>query len=342
MPDTTFFWIGQDGRTHDWTPPAASDELVDTWYFGRALAAMERRLLIGGLTFYLTFDTETLPSYGDDVVVLLIGDEWARVPAYLPRVRLVFRNCCSRPNLGCRPTAWPSAVTLSAILPAARAAARGAPGRVARLRAEVAASRGRGRPPASQVELPIGTFNALDIPLTPFGERKADVFFAGSVAHSGRTARLKARVMPKGLSREAMLRNVDGVRRHPGVVVDVRLTASFEESAVCDPGAYSRALCDSRLALVPRGASSETSRFFQALKYGCVVVTDSVPPVWYYEQAPMVHLRHWDELEDAVIPLLADVERLESLHRESLAWWESACSEEAVGGLMARTLNALG
>jgi hypothetical protein len=54
-----------------------------------------------------------------------------------------------------------------------------------------------------------------------------------------------------------------------------------------------------------------------------------------------VRLRHWDELDDAVLPLLADRERLELLHRQALDWWRSACSEEAVGRLMAHTLNAL-
>jgi hypothetical protein len=342
MPATTFVWIGQDGRLRDWTPPTPVDELIDTWYFGRALAAMERELLVRGLTFYMTFDPETLPSYGDDVVAVLIGDEWARVPAYLSSVRLVFRNYCSNPNLGCRLTAWPSPATLSTLLPAGRAAICGARGRLARLRADVAASRGRGRPPARQVELPIGTFNALDLPLTPFPQRRSDVFFAGSVAHSGRAAALKAGFMPKGLSRKAMLRNVDRLRRHHPVAVDVRTTGGFQRSAAADAGEYSRALMDSRLALVPRGASTETHRFFQSLKYGCIVVTDCVPPMWFYEQAPMVRLRHWDELEDTVVPLLADAERLESLHRETLSWWKTVCSEEAVGRYMARTLNMLG
>ena len=63
---------------------------------------------------------------------------------------------------------------------------------------------------------------------------------------------------------------------------------------------------DARLALVPRGATTETHRFFQALKFGCIVVTDSVPPSWFYEQAPIIRLRHWDELEENVTPLLAD------------------------------------
>ena len=271
---------------------------MDTWYFGPALAAMERELEVDGLTVYATFDTEELPSYGEDVVVLLIGDEWARAPAYLPRVRVVFRNLCARPNLGCRPLAWPSPATFSALLPAGRAALRSAPSRLALLRARTA---------APQVELPIGTFNLLDLPVKPFAERGSDMFFAGSVSHApGRAAAVvKARVMPKDLSRRAMLRNVERLRERTGASADIRITDSFQQSADADPGSYSRGLMDSRLALVPRGATTETHRFFQALKYGCVVVTDAVPPMWFYEGAPVVRLRHWDELASVVVPLLA-------------------------------------
>ena len=338
---TTFVnCLGDDGP-EPWNPPDPVPGVIDTWYFGRAVAAMERDLEIDGLTVYLTFDTERLPAYGDDVVALVIGDEWARVPAYLPRVRAVFRNLCSRPNLGCRPLAWPSAATFASLLPAGRATLRGAGGRLARVRAELAAARG-GPALAPQVELPIGTYNLLDLPQRPFEERRSDLFFAGSVAHApGRGAALKSRVMPKNLSREAMLRNVEALRSHEDVTVDVRVTAGFKESVNGDPEDYSGALMDSRLALVPRGATTETHRFFQALKYGCVVVTDSVPPSWFYEEAPIVRLRHWDELEEAVIPLLARPDRLQALHRQALDWWELACSEEAVGRLMARTLNAL-
>jgi hypothetical protein len=343
VPDTRFVnCLGRDGSPRDWTPSVPIVDMVDTWYFGRALAAMERELEVGGLTFYLTFDAERLPSYGDDVVAVLIGDEWARSPAYLPRVRAVFRNLCVRPNLGCRPLAWPSAATLAALLPAGRAAVRGLPGRLVRLRAELAAARGRGRPPAPQIELPVGTFNVLDLPLIPFERRGSDVFFAGSVQHNpGTVGGLKARISPKLLAREAMLRNVERLRR-AGLKVDVRITDNFQASAQSDPGEYSRAFASARLALVPRGAVVETHRFFQALKYGCVVVTDSIPPMWFYERAPVVRLRHWDELEEVVVPLLGQPERLLGLHRAALDWWQTACSEEAVGRFMARTLNALG
>ncbi len=334
MRDTRFFsCLGPDREPREWAPPDPVAGQVDTHYFGRALAAMEAHLQVPGLTVYATFDVDALPGHGNDVVVLLIGDEWARVPAYLPQVRLVFRNLCSRPNLGCRPLAQLSAVALSSFLPAARAALRGAPSRLRLLRAKAGA--------AHQVELPVGTFNLVDLPLKPFAERGSDLFFAGSVSHApGRAARLKARVMPKDLSRAAMLRSVERLRRRVGLSVDLRLTGSFEESASADAGEYSRALMDSKLALVPRGATTETHRFFQALSYGCVVVTDAVPPMWFYEQAPIVRLNHWDELEDALLPLLERPERLEDLHRRSLRWWQRACSEEAVGRLMAAAVNA--
>jgi hypothetical protein len=336
-----FQCLGPDREPRAWNPPDPIDDLVDTWYFGRVLRAMAREVEADGLTVYLTFDTEKLPSYGHDVVVVLIGDEWARVPAYLSRVRAVFRNLCARPNLGCRPLAWPSAATFSAFLPAARAALRSAPGRLRHLGAELSAAWGRGQRPAPQVEVPIGTYNLLELPLTPLAQRGSDLFFAGSVDQApGRSAALKAAVMPKGLARQAMLRNVERLRGN-GLNVDVRITEGFQASAASDPADYSRALMNSRMALVPRGATTETHRFFQALKFGCIVVTDSIPPSWFYEQAPIIRLRHWDELEETVTPLLADPARLERLHRAALGWWDTACSEEAVGRLMARTINAL-
>ena len=341
-PNSTFInCLGRDGP-RDWNPPDPVPDLIDTWYFGRALAAMDRQLEVEGLTVYLTFDVDELPSYGDDVVAVLIGDEWARTPAYLPRVLAVFRNLSPRPNLGVNPLAWPSPETLSSLLPAGRAALKAVPGRLLKLRAELGAARRKGTGPAPQVEVPVGTYNVLDLPIRPPRERGSDLFFAGSVIHApSRSAALRARVMPKSLSRESMLRNVERMEARGGVVADMRLTVGFQASAASDPAEYSEALMDARFALVPRGAVTETHRFFQALKYGCVIVTETRPPGWFYERAPAIRLRHWDELEDALRPVLADPKRLETLHAQSLAWWEHVCSEEAVGRLMAHTLNAL-
>ena len=303
MPPCRFVnCLDRERGPREWTPPEPVPELIDTWYFGRALAAMERELRTGPLTVYLTFDPESLPSYGDDVVVVLIGDEWARVPAYLPRVRAVFRNLCSRPNLGASPLAWPSAVDPRvAAARRARAAAAGRPRRrgCGLLRARRAA-RAPGRAPD---RAPTTCWTCRCV---PFAERRSDLFFAGSVGHApGRGGRAEGPRDAQGpLPEGDAAQRGSAPRSGRAWSVDVRITDSFQQSASADAGEYSRALMDSRLALVPRGATTETHRFFQALKYGCVVVTDAVPPIWFYEQAPIVRLRHWDELERAVVPLL--------------------------------------
>jgi hypothetical protein len=110
-----------------------------------------------------------------------------------------------------------------------------------------------------------------------------------------------------------------------------------------DAAAYSRKLMDARIALVPRGTTADTARFWQALRYGCVPVVDTVARHrWFYDGAPVVRLRSWNELEEAVVPLLSDGERLQRLHERSLEWWRTRGSEEAVGAYMADRLNGVG
>ena len=121
----------------------------------------------------------------------------------------------------------------------------------------------------------------------------------------------------------------------------MRITEGFQASAAADAGEYSHALMNSRLALVPRGATTETHRFFQALKYGSIIVTDAVPPIWFYEGRRWCGCAIGTSSRTSSCPCWRDPERLETLHRESLRWWQAACSEEAVGRLMAQELNAL-
>ena len=133
------------GTSLVWYDEVVSIMLAWLTYYAAALAALKRAHLgFSGLI-------DSLP-YKSRVVAVLIGDEWARLPSYANRVRAVFRNLCARPNLGCNPLAWPSAATLSTLIPAARAALRGAPDRLVYL---------RGPRPRPQIELPIVQIEAL-------------------------------------------------------------------------------------------------------------------------------------------------------------------------------------
>jgi hypothetical protein len=188
----------------------------------------------------------------------------------------------------------------------------------------------------------VGVVDQRPLPIKPLAERRHDVFFGGSVGHHA-GARLKEKVNPKVVAREEMVRSAERLAAsHPRLSVELVTTQAFADSMAADADVYSEKLMDSRIALVPRGTGVDTFRFWQALRYGCVAVVDTVPrDRWFYDGAPVVRVRSWDELDRVVPPLLGDRSRLESLHERSLEWWSTRGSEEAVAAYMADRLNRL-
>jgi hypothetical protein len=301
---------------------------------------MEPLLRSPEIDVYLTWDTERLPSYGERVVAVVLGDESCLIPRYVGRVRAVFKSYGLRPALGTRP---PAEMSITGLLELAQGAVRWMrwlPGGAAHARLRLA-RRLRGRPlPPHPAVIPVGTYNQLDLPPVPMDARPTDVFFAGSVEHG--TSPRQRLGSPKTRARREMLAAVESLgRARPGLRADIRVTAGFVASEEAGPEEYSRALMDSRVCLAPRGNSIETFRVLEGLRYGCVVVGERLPPHWFYAGSPVLQLRRWSDLGEAVGPILADPGELERLHARSLAWWRGQCSERALGRFMAERLNLL-
>ncbi|MBN1529331.1 MAG: hypothetical protein JW895_09750 [Thermoleophilaceae bacterium] len=309
-------------------------ERADTRYFGAAFAAMERGLRDPDIDVYLTWDTERLPAYGPRVVAVLLGDEAGRIPRYAGRVRAVFKSYGLRPQPGTR---LRGASPVTAALELAQRSVhwlRWLPGGARQARARLTRA---GQP--GVMLIPLGTYNQVDLPVTPIAERPTDLFFAGSVEHeAGLRYRLAS---PKARSRREMIEAVDLLARgRPGLRTDIRLTEGFTSSEDAAEG-YSQALMDARVCLAPRGNSAETFRVFEGLRAGCVVVSERLPRFWFYDGGPILQIDSWSQLGDVVEPLLDDPAELERLHAASLDWWREKCSEEALGRLMAERLNRL-
>ena len=308
-------------------------------YWGRVFQEFERRFPDAGLTIYLTWDLFELPSYGDDVIAVVIGDEWGLTPQYAPRVRRTFKLHGARPTLE-RPLSERSRLATLTLLRYGRSRAK-------RLRSDV---RDVGlawahRPAATRTEvlrLPVGYNNLLDLPTTPLDERSIDVNFAGSVENKGYSRRDPAYWVstPKAVARSAM---VDGVRRwgdrRPGSTVHLKITESYTASIADSPSSYSTQLMESKVCLAPRGTTVETYRVFEGLRYGCVVISDPLPSAWYLDGAPVVQIRDWSTLPEVLEELFADPARLERLHRSALAFWDERCSERVVGSFVATAIS---
>jgi hypothetical protein len=333
--------LTMDGQPHvvDLSEARTSDEWPELVYFRRVFKVLDRIPSDRDLTFYLTNDVQRLPSYGDDVVAIVVGDDHCRIPLYLHKVAAVFKNCGSRPRLGCHPLREPSLVNLLSLLVFARRCVKYVPGLAYYVRGVLSSGR---RQFAPLCEIPLGTANQEIVPLRRFSTRATTLYFAGSVTHAFLPSRVKAIkdiLSPKRAARVAMLRNLNAISdRHPSLSVEVAVAAGYDEAIHSDGGSYSEELMDARIALVPRGACPQTFRFFQAMRAGCIVVTDVVPSQRFFVGAPAVRLKSWNELEAAVQSLLADPELLEQRHRHALDWWSRYCSEEAVGQYIAGVL----
>ena len=148
--------------------------------------------------------------------------------------------------------------------------------------------------------------------------------------------------MPKPVAREEMIRALrEFERRPPDATVVLELTPTFSSTMRAHAERYSRQLMDTKVCLSPRGASVETYRFFEAMRYGCVVVTEPQPPTWFYEGSPAVVVERWRDLPEVLQELLDDPRALHTRHLESLAWWRDRCSEAALGRFMASRLGAV-
>src|SRR5207244_3678757 len=133
------------------------------------------------------------------------------------------------------------------------------------------------------LSIPVGVFQLVDQPFVPFEERRYDASFVGNPDAGGRLS-VRAR------SRRDLLAAADAVRRHRD---DIRLQVSTTDTLPWDlsdelTSTYARTMMQSRIALCPRGSSLETYRFFEALRYGCVPVTESLPKATFYDGSPAV------------------------------------------------------
>ncbi len=310
------------------------------------LRVFEREAAGSGLTVYVTWLLDSLPTIGRDVVAVTMGDEWSQTPLYTQDVLATFKAYGTSPHLGFSPLSRPSWIRLLLAAKYARAFVHGARGRLRRLSAKV-----KGRVPPI-VPIPLGYGNQAEMPIRPVAARGTDVFFAGSVAH-GRPARTSPAYWlrnPKTLAREAMLDALDGLQAaRPELTIRTTTTPSFTLNALyygTEDGAealgvdaYSSSMMDTKICLVPRGTSVETYRYFEALRYGCVAIVEPQPDFPFYRGAPVVEIQDWRHLGDVVEKLLADPARMESLHRAGLEWWRDRCAPEPVGRMMARVIR---
>ena len=311
-------------------------------YFFKIFETIEKRLYVENFVFYLTYgNVDHLPSYGKNVVAIVLIDEWCRIPRYCHKVKAVFKCYGIRPTLGCNPFLKPSYLNIMTLLNFIRVWIIGVPGWLNYVFQKFKNGRTLTKiPPVYPI--PLGYHNQLDLPIKAIENRLYDVGFAGSIEQKlpsiwSWSYWLKS---PKTIARKKMLSAINFIReKNPDLNFKLTINTHFGASSGSDVKTYSENLMDTKICLVPRGTSLETYRFFEGMRYGCIVVGETLPSRWFYNGSPAIKITDWSKLVEILDDLVGDRDLMKKKHQESLDWWQNNCSETAVADYIARKLN---
>ena len=270
---------------------------------------------------------------GQMLLFLYLGDEWYRIPKYAHKVKAVFKCIGTRPILGCNPLFKPSFLNLLTLIQFLRILVVCLPGFLNyhwHNFKTLLSGQGTITP---IYDIPLGYNNSKDMSIKDIKQRLYDSYFSGSVVHvSYPLWSLKYWLgTPKTLARKLMIASVNKFKKkNPDFKVELSITGGFRNRTIEDERSYCEIMMDTKICLVPRGTSFETTRLFEAMKYGCIVVTEALPPRWYLDGSPIIKIRDWGELEGILSNLLGNEQLMQEMHEKSLNWWKNKCSEAIV------------
>ncbi len=145
-------------------------------YWIDVLKSLESALPDGDLIFYIVWDTETvneLPSYGNNVIVLLLMDEFCELPWYYKKVRFIFKTFGFFPQIRIPFRSVTTSLLVKLMRDIFRWTYRCAPTAI-RYAPDLLRNK-------RIMVVPLGYARQVDLPLKSFEKRKYAISFVGSV-----------------------------------------------------------------------------------------------------------------------------------------------------------------
>lgn len=172
--------------------------------------------------------------------------------------------------------------------------------------------------------LPLGTFRRFNPTREyPILERSYDLTFFGQVTCPQRLEMVDAV--------ESYVKNRNNDPSRKPVTTFLSYTKSYAAGEV---GPYSEIMNDTKIALNPSPGSNVTvdsTRFFEGMAAGCVVMSTRRPDTWFYDGAPYIPVDDWRDAGPLIDDILRDPDKMRVMSRASYAWWDNICCPRAVG-----------
>jgi hypothetical protein len=101
---------------------------------------------------------------------------------------------------------------------------------------------------------------------------------------------------------------------------------------------YYKHLGDSKICVVPNGASVDMFRYSEACGSGCVVITTPKSDLWYYRNAPVFYLDDWGKLTKEFLDDVLNKD-LDVVQNNTLKYYKEYLSEEAIANYIIKNIQ---
>ena len=196
--------------------------------------------------------------------------------------------------------------------------------------------------------IPLGYHGSVEMhPTIPMEERLYNMNFVGCLNRNrlkliSSMSKVKDWIIVLGLL--AFRKNGLGVLNHLIKCFRNRDHFIFNHSfnVGVDKNLYNLNLSSSKIALCPRGWNNvETFRLYEAMRYGCVVMSEKLPNRSYYSGIPIVEVSDWNLVLSLGDALIEDKDRLKELGEASRRWYEEKLSPRATAEIIANKLKQI-
>lgn len=176
--------------------------------------------------------------------------------------------------------------------------------------------------------LPVGPPNTLcERHPKPLNKRSYRVFFSGNL-HIGRKNFYKFFTKAKWAPFFLLHRMRGFFGENFSYKFDksyIQFTRKF--NAGLDPNRYSEYLYNSRVVLCPPGNPGvETLRHYEAMKAGCIIISEILPQVECFTGSPIIQITNWADVDNLVSEILNDDNRMNEQYNKMISWWSTYCS----------------
>lgn len=119
----------------------------------------------------------------------------------------------------------------------------------------------------------------------------------------------------------------------------IRFTNAFQSGF--EPGEYSRMLSQSKIVLSPKGFDdAECFRFYEALRQGCIVITEKLPKHDFYRDDSYIEIDNWKFVMPLIHKLLNDPVRMKTLSQKALDYYNRSLSPCGVSDYIWEKINS--